>query len=246
MKRVLLFALGAALALQPASASAQIFNGTPLPLEYLNFVDGSGVAGTYGVEVGPYSARFAASPVTGRSTATPQFSVYCVDYVHYASDATGLVNVAALGGDLSTTRLGDFGRYQRSAYLSSLFDSWSTHEALLESATGMSFNRRHVWSGLHSLIWDVATGPDNLGVGNTRVAAARAYFSSLANENAGSFDTSGWFVLSEADVSLGSARSGQEFLVRTADVPEPSTVLLLLSGMGLLALASRRRFAEIV
>ncbi len=246
MKRVLLFALGAALALQPAPATAQIFNGTPLPLEYLNFVDGSGVAGTYGVEVGPYSARFAASPVTGRSTATPQFSVYCVDYLHFANNANGLVNVAAVGGDLSTTRLGDFGRYQRSAYLSSLFDSWQDHEVVLEAATGMSFNRRHVWSGLHSVIWGAATGPDNLGAGNLRVAAAREYFSALANSNANSFDTSGWFVLSEADVALGAAHSGQEFLVRTADVPEPSTVLLLLTGLGLLGLVSRGRLAEIV
>lgn len=245
IKRAFFVALAAALAVPSAHVSGQIFNGTPLPLEYLDFVGGSGQGSTFGVQVGPYRSAFEVSALTGRSTASPQFSVYCVDYLHFASNSNGLVNVSSVGGDLSNTRLADFGRYQRSAYLASLFDSWETHGAALASSTGMSFNRKHVWSGLHSLIWDVATGPADLGMGDARTAAARNYFLSLADANAGSFDTSGWYVLSEADVALGHASSGQEFLMR-ADVPEPSTILLLLSGVALLAFASRKRWGEIV
>ncbi|MEM7417029.1 MAG: PEP-CTERM sorting domain-containing protein [Gemmatimonadota bacterium] len=247
MKKALFLSLGLAIALSPATANAQIFNGTPLPLEYLDFVGGSGVGSTYGVQVGPYTAHFEANGITGRTTASPQFSVYCVDYLHYASNSNGLVTVNAIGGDLTNTRLGDFGRYQRSAYLSSLFDSWQDHETALETMfAGTNFSRNHVWGGLHSLIWDTATGPGNLGDNNERTWAARNYFASLADDNAGSYDTTGWYVLSEADVPLGHSYSGQEFLMRTVEVPEPSTVLLMLTGIGLLAFASRRRFADIV
>ena len=245
MKRAL-FALGAAAILLPATANAQVFNGSPLPVEYLRFVGGSGQNGTYGVQVGPYVGEFLPSATTGRSTATPRFAVYCVDYLHYANNSNGLVNVSMVGGDLSSTRLNDFGSYQRSAYLASLFDSWEAHETSLEAATGMDFSRRHVWSGLHSVIWDAATGPSGLGSGDARTAAAAAYFADMADTNAGSYDTSGWFVLSEADVALTAGNSGQEFLMRTADVPEPSTVLLLLSGVGLMILVNRKRLAEIV
>lgn len=243
MKRALFLAAGLAIALQPVTAGAQIFNGTPMPVEYLDFLGGSGVGSPYGVQVGPYTARFDNDEMTGRMTASPQFSVYCVDYLHYANNSNGLVNVSAMNGDLSNTRLGDFGTYQTSAYLSSLFEDWNVHAAALNGDTGMTFSRRDVWSGLHSAIWAVATGPEDLGVSNTRVATARSYFFELAGENAGTFDTSDWYVLSEADVALTMASSGQEFLVR-AGVPEPSTLLLMLTGMVLMFGVSRRRFVE--
>jgi len=243
MKRALFLAAGLAIALQPIAADAQIFNGTPLPLEYLDFLGGSGQNGTYGVQVGPYVAEFDASTMTGRTVTSEQFSVYCVDYLHYASNSNGLVNVSALGGDLSNTRLGDYGRYQTSAYLSSLFSGWEDHAAVLSADAGMSFSRGDVWSGLHSAIWAVATGPENLGVSNTRVATARSYFFELAGDNAGGFDTDGWYVLSEADVGLTAGNSGQEFLVQ-AGVPEPSTLLLMLTGIAMMIGVSRRRFVE--
>jgi hypothetical protein len=243
MKRALFLAVGAAIALQPIATEAQVFNGTPMPVEYLDFVGGSGVGSSYGVQVGPYSAEFEASTLTGRTMTSPQFSVYCVDYLHYARDSDGLVNVSALGGDLSATRLGSYGRYQTSAYLSSLFDGWEAHAAALNADTGMSFSLGDVWGGLHSAVWAVATGPTELGATNARTDAARDYFFALASTNAGSYDTSGWYVLSEADMDLTASNSGQEFLVR-AGVPEPSTLLLMLTGMALMFGVSRRRFVE--
>lgn len=244
MKRTVFLAAAAVIALQPAPVDAQIFNGTPFSLEYQDFVGGSGVNGTYGVQVGPYRSRFLGSGLTPRATATPQFSVYCVDYFHYASRSDGLVNVSSLGGDLSNTRLNDYGSYQRSAYLSSLFDDgvWQVEQANLASIFGGTFTRNNVWGGLHAAIWDVSTGPSGLGSGQT--AVARDYFLGLASDNAGSFDTSNWYVLSEADVDLGSSMSGQEFLMRTAAVPEPSAILLMLTGLFLLVGVNRRRIVD--
>lgn len=212
--------------------------------------------------MGPYSARFEANGLTARTTATPAFSVYSVDYLHYSRKSTGLVNVTGVanGADFSNTRLGNFAGYRNSAYLASLLDSWTAHKTALTLANaGHRFSRAEVWGGLHAAIWDVATGPSGLGSGDTGIA--REYFLNLARVNGGSFDATGWYVLSEADVSLAKRRSGQEFLMRAevsvpepaagllrteVSVPEPATVLLLLTGMMLLMLAGCLRREELI
>lgn len=238
MKRSFFVVLGALLALQPMQASAQIFNGTPLDVEYLQFIEGSHQGGTYGVQVGPYQGRFEANEMTGRQVTTSTFALYCVDYLHYASYSTGKVNVSALSGDLYDTRLGDYERYRRAAYLSSLYDSWESHQYSLngEYDNDRLFSKSEVWGGLHAAIWNVATGPDDLG--SYQTAYAREYF--LAMTVPDDFSTDGWYILSEADVGLDSYHSGQEFLIRVA-VPEPSTVLLMLTGLVLLVGVNRKR-----
>ena len=57
MKRALFVALGLALAVVPTTANAQIFNGTPMPLEYLKFIGGPDQPRSYGVQVGPCRSR---------------------------------------------------------------------------------------------------------------------------------------------------------------------------------------------
>ena len=249
MKRAFFLLAAVAVAL-PVRASAQVttpFSGTPFDVEYQQFLSGSGQGGTYGVQVGPYSSRFLSGMGTARTTTTPSFSVFCVDYLHHASNSNGLVNVTAVmgGGDFSNTRLDDYGAYQRSAYLASLFDSWTTHQATLNGLFATTFDKAEVWGGLHAAIWNLTTGPDDLGGGDTQTA--RNYFLGLANDNGGSFDASNWYVLSEADVSLTSTYSGQEFLMyREVSVPEPSVILLMVTGMLLLMGASRARADELI
>src|SRR5688572_28337522 len=107
MKRLLLVAAAVGLLMQPVHASAQLYNGIPDAQEYLDFLGGSGVGSSYGVQVGPYVARFAGDP------AAAQFSIYCVDYRHFAKDQW--VNVTGLdaAGDLSNTRLDDYADYRQ-------------------------------------------------------------------------------------------------------------------------------------
>ncbi len=262
MKRALLIALGAVMALQPARADAQIFNGTVNDVEWLKFVGGSGQTSTWsGVQVGPYRGQFESKtswPVTwasvedqvARTSTTVPFALYCVDYEHYASNSNGLVSTTALGGapDLSSsnTRLQSFDRYQQSAYLSSLFTSWEAegYAANLADSDGAGgyqagdFNQQNVWSGLHAAIWNVATGPDDFGSGST--AFARDYFLGLDHTG---FNTDGWYVVSEYD-ALSDSHSGQEFLMQVS-VPEPSTALLLFTGLFLLVGVNRKRIAEV-
>lgn len=248
MKRLFFLAFGAAIALQPATVDAQVLSGPIFETEYLDFIGGSGVNGGWGVQVGPYRGSFLAdsevAPSVDRTTTSNEFALYCVDYLHYASTSEGLVTTTDLTGapDLAgtNTRLQDYSRYRTSAYLASLFDSWETHQATLDADFAGSFTKSNVWGGLHAAIWNVATGPEDLGSG--QAAVARGYFLGLATSNAGTFNTDGWYVVSDLDQALSNQYSGQEFLIRTIDVPEPTPLLLLLSGVFILFGANRRRF----
>jgi hypothetical protein len=219
MKRLFLAALAAGLVAQPADLSAQLFyNGIPDAQEYLDFVSGSGVNGGYGVQVGPYVGRFTGDP------GMPQFSIYCVDYTHYAKDQT--VNTTALtqGSNLGNTRLNDYGDYRKAAYLASLFDTAPTTS----------------WGSIHAAIWYVTSG---VAVGSS---TGRNYYLGLADTNAANFSTDGWYVLSPTN-PLGGAHdgTGQEFLMRSVSVPEPAAFLLLATGIFFLAAVSRRRLATL-
>ncbi len=215
MKKLFLLALGAVLVAQPSQASAQLlYNGIPSSQEYLDFLHGSGV-GYGGVQVGPYVAQFS-------SDIGQQFSIYCVDYNHEAMDQ--LVNVTALASTgLTNTRIGSasgdavaWDKYRTAAYLASLFDT--------APATGSS------WGPIHRAIWAITSGQSQWDGYVTDIlgsdwAAATA-----------SFNTDGWYVLSPV-----SQPGGQEFLMRTASVPEPATFILLATGLLLLAAFSRGR-----
>lgn len=217
MKRILLTTLAAGIFAQPSDLSAQLFyNGIPDAQEYLYFVKGSGVNGGYGVQVGPYVGRFAGDPTTA------QFSIYCVDYNHYA--ISQWVNVTSLGtpvGSMDETRLDDYTKYRQAAYLSSLFDTAPTS----------------AWGSIHAAIWYITSG---VSVGSS---SGRQYYLNLAYQNAGSFNTNGWYVLSPLNEEGGPFDgTGQEFLMRTrVSVPEPAALLLLATGLVLLAAASRAR-----
>jgi hypothetical protein len=231
MKRLLMLVLSVGLLAQPASVDAQqpyFFSGVPDAQEYLDFVSGSGVNGGYGVQVGPYAGRFT-------TPTSPLFSIYCVDYNHYARDQW--VNVSALADApdaLIKTRLNDYGDYQKAAYLASLFDTGTDVDGI-PGVDGTSS-----WGGIHAAIWSITSGQT---LGNDYW---RDYYLGLADANAATFSTAGWYVLSPYNVSGGPFDgTGQEFLMRTVSVPEPATFMLLASGLLFLAALSRKRVKQL-
>ncbi|MGE0158098.1 MAG: PEP-CTERM sorting domain-containing protein [Gemmatimonadales bacterium] len=216
MKRLLTSMLVVGLLAQPGSVNAQqpyFYSGVPDAQEYLDFVSGSGVNGGYGVQVGPYAGRFT-------TPTTPLFSIYCVDYTHYARDQWVNVTGLADGADLDNTRLKDYADYQKAAYLASLFDEAPTT----------------AWGGIHAAIWSLTSG---VAVGDP---TQRDYYLGLAAANGSTFSTAGWYVLSPLDPNGGAHdATGQEFLMRSVSVPEPASFLLIASGLLFLAAMSRKR-----
>ncbi len=230
--------------LAPIAAEAQLAP-QPNATEYLNYLNASSAVASTGlsprVYVGPYQGRFE----YGGGAVSDNFALYCVDYLHYASNSDGAVNVYGLGGDvgtLSTTRFDEQGVYLRAAYLSSLFDTYAG-----------AADRQFQWSALHAAIWRTTSGTD--ATNNAAVDARADYFFSLAlNDLPGDFDGSGWYVLSSVELAeAGYAnasydKTGQEFLIRAeaTSVPEPGSMMLLATGLLFLVFVTRRRALESV
>jgi hypothetical protein len=133
-------------------------------------------------------------------------------------------------------------------------------------AFGSGDTRRNVWSGIHAAIWSIMTPgfPGSVGgINDIDLAMAMALpFINLAQDaSAGigsaatafaEFDFSEWSVLTDVNAD-GQTGGKQEFLVRTTVpgvigvnvVPEPATVVLLLSGFLILFGVGRKRFGEL-
>lgn len=176
------------------------------------------------VYVGPYTGRLSSSGVTSAS-----FSIICVDFEARAGDQNVVVTSlgdAAGDADLFNTRLGtasgSFNSYRRAAYYASLFDSWTT----------LGANQRTVWTDIHSMIWSNVS--NSFSDGGVQTA-----FDLNAWET---FSLDGWYLLTSTD-----SPHFQEMLVRgpTASVPEPSTYLLMATGLAFLAVLGRRRKLQI-
>lgn len=261
MKRLLSYSLALALVALPSAAPAQddvtFHDGDQIKLHDVN---DAVVASWGGVYLGPYTGQLMSDPTT------PTFTMYCVDYDHEVSvGQTWTINESKLGGgDLSQTRLGNtgLGTYQKSAYLASLFGSWSTLSSMAWNpggstqtfgqyfaSKGVTWTKRNVWSGIHAAMWSLTSPPFPTGapyVSNPTLADALAF---AFRENAGYQATHGfagtgisfaeWSILSPT--TLDSSRSAQEMLVRTSVVPEPQTWVMLGTGMLFLFGAARRR-----
>jgi len=226
------------LALLPVTVHAQVTNysGVVGASEYMDFVSGSGVASEWRtssgsrVQVGPYNGRFTTNGVT-----SAQFSLICVDYDHFAGDQW--VNTTGLGtgqsdSGLGATRLGsstgNLLRYRQAAYLGSLFDSWQTFGS----------DQRSVFSAIHAAIWTLMGASDGYVGGSDY--AFRDRFLSMAALDGSDYSADGWYVLSPAQ-----GYNGQEMLIRTNTVPEPSTYLLMGTGLLMLLLFGRKRMREV-
>ncbi|MEX2472177.1 MAG: PEP-CTERM sorting domain-containing protein [Gemmatimonadota bacterium] len=172
------------------------------------------------VYVGPYEGAF------GGGVTAPSFSIICIDFDAYAGDQNVIVTSLAdamSDSDLGNTRLagaaGSLTRYRQAAYYASLFDSWGA----------LGTDQQDVWTDIHAMIWN---GMSDTFSDSGTVQTAFDLNAAL------DYSADGWYVLTGTGDD-----PGQEMLVRTrtATVPEPSTYLLMATGLFFLAVLGRKR-----
>lgn len=234
-------------ALLPASVSAQFPTNPPQslpygegPVETFQFIapmNSNAIVPGFGTQVGPYTARLVSYP------GMPSVTIYCVDYLHDIDiGQVWTANVSKLVlSDVNDTRLGIAGddldalnRYKKAAWLASQF---------------MVNQDQASWQQIHSAIWTTALDGNDpnkpyYGKYGNWIAQANA---AEAGGYAG-FDFSEWAVLTDVhaadlgyDIDPLREPGVQEYLVHVTVTPEPETVILMLSGLAVLAFAWRRR-----
>lgn len=184
-----------------------------------------------GVYVGPYEGKVLSEP------GQPTIDLFCVDYQHtIASNQIWNATFSNVMGDLSATRAGQlYGEaiartmYQKAAFLTTMYASAPTSQ----------------YAAINSAIWNIfdSSSPDKSGSGMN----SSSYWLTYAGDNylTSGIDYSGFAVVT--DVKVKGGKGGvQEFLTTTVTAtPEPSTYLLMASGLaGLAGLSHRRRRAR--
>jgi hypothetical protein len=138
---------------------------------------------------------------------------YCVDFSStIAAGYTWQVTVTSLtGSNFSSTKLGNQTTYLEMAWL--ITQMMGTTNQLQQAKDQYA-------------IWSFTGGPNPFGTNSSLVAAALAQVKGFSGQ--------GWEILSPT----GSI--GQEFLIYVG-VPEPATLVMLLVGLGVLMIATRKR-----
>jgi PEP-CTERM motif-containing protein len=142
---------------------------------------------------------------------------FCVDFATpiWAGETWQVTLTSLTGSNFSLTKLKNQTSYLEMAWLITQ----------MMSATAQTQKAMDQYA-----IWSFTGGPNPYGTNNSLVAAA------LAAVQAG-FTGAGWEILTPT----GSA--GQEFLIFVG-VPEPGQLLLLLVGLGIVAIAARKKGAN--
>jgi hypothetical protein len=147
---------------------------------------------------------------------TPTIDLFCVDFLHRISKGqVWTAYFSVLSGSLAKTRGGDpaYDLYLRSAWLISQYGVSSPTE----------------WKNIQATIWNLFAGsaPD----------PTTSHWLTQANANYQSVNPNYWYVVT--DVNAQNANSAQEFM--TYVTPEPSTYLLLVTGLCFLGFLYMRR-----
>src|SRR5690348_7328032 len=142
---------------------------------------------------------------------------FCVDFSTqiWAGESWQVTVTSLTGSNFSLTKLKNQTSYLEMAWLITQMMSTTTQ-------TQKAMDQYAIWS--------FTGGPNPYGTNNSLVAAALAAVQ-------GGFTGAGWEILTPT----GSA--GQEFLIFVG-VPEPGQLLLLLVGLGIVAIAARKKGAN--
>lgn len=182
----------------------------------------------WNVYVGPYRGAMISEP------GSPTIDLFCVDFNN--SIRVGQewnANFWALSQDLGSTRFGALygaaarGYYQQAAWLSSQFEETSKNQ----------------WKYIHAAIWHTMTCPSGScspsgAYGNTYVDQ----WLDKAQDNYGTINLAEWSVVTDVRTNAYQPGVGgvQEYLTHNV-VPEPMTILLLGTGLLIVAIGAIKR-----
>ena len=232
MRNLVVLALGATLLTAPRTAAAQTFTsnvtGTQVTANVGSYAVAYNFADAGSVYVGPYLLTFDMFD----SAIKP---IVCVDFNnHFQNAAPYLANLTLLSSDDATmasrTRIGQLlggdesiTRYTKMVWLATQFETAPTTQ----------------WGGIHGAIWNLQ-GPSG-APSATLNSDIQFWLDQLADADLSTVNLSGFAVVTDTQ-TLNGVGGSQEFLVRSNVVPEPSTWLLMATGLlGVMILARRRR-----
>ncbi|MEI6739005.1 MAG: PEP-CTERM sorting domain-containing protein [Gemmatimonadaceae bacterium] len=163
--------------------------------------------------VGPYRADM--TGFTGAFTDRTNAPVWCIDFAHNTGTTVDTYYATALSGtDFTKTLNGSKLTYQKAAWLIEQYD-----------AGVANFTATNV----QGTLWELFN-PGNITGGYTNLLSTVPGTITL---------TKTWFVMS--DKIDGTEITNQEFLYSSTVTPEPSTYLLMATGLGAVGFMARRR-----
>jgi PEP-CTERM motif/Thioester domain len=235
-----LIALSAAVALYalPTAATAQLtVTGNVSATPVIASVGTTAIAATFNgapgsTMVGPFQMTF------GGIFGSAIHDIVCVDlnntFYNGQSYSANLTLLSSTDGALTT-------RTRQGMYYGNDFTSHYVYLKMAWLAEHLYTQPNAEWSGIQGAIWHISTGWNPFG-GDTNPNVQHwldlVYAADLSTVNQNS-----WAVVTDVNVT-GAEGGVQEFLVRTNVVPEPSTYLMLATGLlGVALIARRRRMA---
>jgi hypothetical protein len=184
------------------------------------FLNG-GTVTAFGFYVGPYNGVMGDPP-------TPVV-LNCVDFFHdvvvgevWTANLTNLGTGVGVG---TTTRNSSLQLYEEAAWLTTQYPVDPTTAA-----------QKQTVADIQATMWDLFPIPSGYGAPPTPTSN---YWLTQAQANYGSINYNDFWVVTAVDKN--NPASAQEFVIRTTTTPEPSTVVLLMTGLGLIALVAWRR-----
>ena len=163
--------------------------------------------------------------------------IVCVDLNNSFYDGQNYI------ANLTLLSSGDFdmtSRTRQGMYYGNAFSSRFVYLKMAWLAEHLYTEPTSEWTGIQGAIWHIATGWNPLG-GATN-PSVQSWLDLVYAADLGTVNQNHWAVVTDVNVT-GAEGGVQEFLVRANVVPEPSTYLLMATGLIAMAVVARRRRA---